>query len=214
MSYDHILLPSGAATTPAEVDAHLTAQQGVPEAEIVAEIASELNRRNEELPEEDGFLSVFPLGGIDHGSALHLASPYDAIGYVRALLFELATPRGYAVYDPQLAWLFDPADRIAATVTHGGAGEFPYLTRELVDLWIPTLAEPGPYLIVERADQEYIQTYRHPDGRYALEYRDGSPDKHFVTELGDAAAVAELIWDWTTGDRTRFGALDWEQLAL
>lgn len=214
MSYDHVLLPSGAATTPAEVDAYLTAQEGEQEAEIVAELAAELNRRNQELPEADAFLSSAPVGGTNNGSTLAVASPYDAIGHVRDLLFELATPRGYAVYDPQLTWLIDPAGHIPATVTHGGAGVFPYLTRELVDLWVPTLSEPGPYLIVERADQEYIQTYRHPDGRYALEYRDGSPDKHYATELTDAGAVGELIWDWTIGDRTRFGALEWEQLAL
>lgn len=214
VSYDQILLPSGAASTPAEVDAYLTAQEGQPESEIVAEIAAELNKRDAALPESDSFLSSDPLGGKDNGSTLIVSSPYDAIGHVRALLFELATPRGYAVYDPQLTWLADPAGHIPATVTHGGAGEFPYLTKELVDLWIPALGEPGPYLIAERADQQYIQTYRHPDGRYSLEYRDGSPERHYATELTDAAAVADLIWDWAREDRTRFDALPWERLTF
>ncbi|MFI6870781.1 hypothetical protein [Nocardia sp. NPDC050406] len=214
MSYDQILLPSGVASTPAEVDAYLTAQEGQPESEVVAEIAAELQRRDDALPESDRFLSSTPLGGKDNGSTLVVSSPYDAIGHVRALLFELATPRGWAVYDPQLTWLADPAGHVPATVTHGGAGEFPYLTRELVDLWVPMLGEPGPYLIAETADQHYIQTYRHPNGRYALEYRDGSPDRHYATTLDDPAAVAATIWAWATGDRTGFDALDWERLTF
>ncbi|MBF6178990.1 hypothetical protein [Nocardia otitidiscaviarum] len=214
MSYDQILLPSGVARTPAEVDAYLTAQEGQPEAGVVAEIAAELERRDGELPEADSFLSSTPLGGKDNGATLVVSTPYDAIGHVRALLFELATPRGYAVYDPQLTWLADPAGHIPATVTHGGAGEFPYVTKELLDLWLPALADPGPYLIVERGDQRYVQTYRHPDGRYTLEYRDGSPDRHFATSVDDAAAVADLIWAWTTEDRADFDALDWERLEL
>ncbi|WP_067701182.1 hypothetical protein [Nocardia jejuensis] len=213
MSYDHVLLPSGAAATPLEVDAYLTAQDGQPVPEAVAEIAAELNRRNAELPESDSFLSVDPLDP-GPGSVLHVPSPYDAIGHVRALLFELATPRGYAVFDPQLSWLIDPAGQIPVAVTHGGAGDFPYLTRELAHLWVPALAAPGPYLIVDRGEQVYIQTYRHEDGHYDLEYRDGSADRHFTAAPADSAQVADLIWDWTVGDRSRFDALEWRQLTL
>lgn len=212
MSYDHILLPSGSASTPAEADAYLTAQQGQPEQEIVAQIAAEVNRRNEDLPEQDGFLSVTPIEA--QGAALHVPSPYDAIGHVRALLFELATPRDYAVYDPQLAWLIDPSGHIPVTVTHGGAGEFPYLTETLVRRWIPDLSDPGPYLIVEREPEFYIQTFREEENSYVLEYRDGSSDKHFGTRLSDPGRVADLIWDWTSGDWTRLNDLTWDKIDL
>lgn len=125
VSYDHVLLPSGVASTPAEVDAYLATQQGQPETADIAALAQELNARNDELPESDSFLSVSPLGGAATGAALQVPSPYDAIGFVRELLFRLATPRDYAIYDPQLTWLIDPAGHIPVTVTHGGAGEFP-----------------------------------------------------------------------------------------
>ncbi|MEV0683775.1 hypothetical protein AB0I35_07905 [Nocardia sp. NPDC050378] len=197
MSYDHILLPSGAASSLDEIDAYLTAQEGLPETDAIAEIAAELNARDSALPEEDGFLSS-PVSG-PTGDTLFVPSPYDAIGFVRNLLFDLATPRGYAVYDPQLSWLIDPAGHIPIAVTHGGAGEFPYLTEELAQRWVAGLAAPNPYLIVERGEQNYIQTYRDPDGTYTLEYRDGSADRHFGTKLGDAAEVARIIWDWTNG---------------
>ncbi|MEV6274521.1 hypothetical protein [Nocardia sp. NPDC051832] len=197
MNYDLLLLPSGAATI-ADVDDYLGMQQGVGEAAVVAEIAAELNKRNAELPESDTFLGAESVGGARTGTVLHVSCPYDAIGFVRNLLFELATPRGYAVYDPQLAWLIDPAGRVDLAVTHGGAGEFPYLTESLLAQWIPELAEPAPFLIAERGPEQYIQTYRADDG-YIVEYRDGSAARHFRHDTADPARAAELIWGWATG---------------
>ncbi|MEU7633488.1 hypothetical protein AB0C34_26525 [Nocardia sp. NPDC049220] len=214
MSYDHVLLPSGVASSIAEVDAYLSIQQGLPESGVVTQIAAELNRRNSELPEADSFLSTAPVGGATTGTALHVSCPYDAIGFVRDLLFDLATPLNYAVYDPQLAWLMDPAGHVPALVTHGGAGEFPYLTKALADQWVFELNPPNPYLVVERGEQFYIQTYREQSGTYTLEYRDGSPDKHFGTTIPDAATVATLIWDWATDDRTRLQLFPWSRVDL
>lgn len=214
VSYDHVLLPSGVTSTPEEVDAYLTAQQGLPATAEIAAIAAELDSRNAELPEEDSFLSVTPLEGISTGAVLPVSCPYDAIGFVRELLFQLATPRDYAIYDPQLAWLIDPAGHIPVKATHGGAGEFPYLTETLVDLWVRELIEPNPYLIVERAPEIYIQTYRESADDFALEYRDGGSDRHFVTQISGPEAVAALIWDWARGDRTRLDELTWEPLQL
>lgn len=209
-----MLLPSGVASTPEEVDAYLTTQQGRPETDIVAELAGELNVRNAELPESDSFLSVSPLGGAPTGAVLQVPSPYDAIGFVRDLLFELATPRGYAVYDPQLTWLIDPAGHVPVTVTHGGAGEFPYLTEALAASWVRELADPNPYLIVERAPEVYIQTYRESAEDYTVEFRDGSPDRHFTARITGSDAVAGLIWDWARQDRARLDRLHWERLEL
>jgi hypothetical protein len=203
VSYDHVLLPAGVASTPAGVEEYLTTQQGRPESDQVAAIAAELMRRNSELPESDSA-----------GATLHVPSPYDAIGHVRGLLFELATPRDHAIFDPQLSWLIDPAGRVDIAVTHGGAGEFPYLTRKLVDEWIPALAEPGPYLIAASAPEVYIQTYRNGPADYTLEYRDGSADKHFGATLTDPQRVADLIWAWTSGDRAALGAVAWERLSF
>ncbi|MFD0361947.1 hypothetical protein ACFQZZ_10880 [Nocardia sp. GCM10030253] len=214
MNYDLVLLPSGAASTLAEVDTYLSTQQGLAETDVVAMLAAELNKRNAELPEEDHFLGADSVGGAATGAVLHVPCPYDAIGYVRQLLFALATPLNYAIYDPQLAWLIDPAGSVPATVTHGGAGEFPYLTEALAQLWVSELAPPNPYLIVERADQVYMQTYRAESGIFTVEYRDGAPNKHFGTTLSDASAVAALIWEWATDDRTRLQTLPWTRVEL
>src|SRR5690606_8498143 len=53
VSYDHMLLPSGVAATPAEVDAYFVTQEGRAETPAVAAMAAELNDRNAELPEAD-----------------------------------------------------------------------------------------------------------------------------------------------------------------
>ncbi|VFA93639.1 Uncharacterised protein [Nocardia farcinica] len=213
MNYDHVLLPSGAATTLSEVDAYLTAQQGLPQSAAVAAMAGQINERNAALPEEDAFLADnAEVGGGPTGDVLHVACPYDAIGHVRALLFELATPRGYAVYDPQLAWLLDPAGHVPVTVTHGGADEFPYLTEALVRQWVPELADPNPYLIVERAPHHYIQTYRGGAEEFTVEYRDGGPDRHFGITLTTPAEVSALIWSWTSGDHAAVAAQPWARV--
>ncbi|WP_433577598.1 hypothetical protein [Nocardia brasiliensis] len=214
MSYDHVLLPSGVASSISEVDAYLSTQQGVRESEVVAQIATELNKRNDELPADDSFLSSAPVGGAATGAALQVSCPYDAIGFVRQLIFSVATPLDYAVYDPQLAWLIDPAGHVPATVTHGGAGEFPYLTKTLADQWVSELAPPNPYLVVERDDQVYMQTYREKTGAFTLEYRDGSAEKHFGTTVLDAATVSALIWDWATDNRDRMQTLPWSRVEL
>ncbi|MFF0531562.1 hypothetical protein ACFYT3_24630 [Nocardia amikacinitolerans] len=212
MNYDHVLLPSGVAANLAEVEAYLVGQQGMDEAEVVAEMAAEINEANLELPEEDSFLSGESVGGAANGSVLHVGCPYDAIGHVRQLLFEIATPRDYAIYDPQLAWLIDPAGHVPVTVTHGGAGTFPYLTKALVDQWIPELAPPNPYLIVERGDHDYIQTYRGKPGEYTVEYRDGGPERHYGATLADPKAVADLIWSWTTGEKDALARVPWTRV--
>ncbi len=212
VNYDHVLLPSGVAASPTEVEAYLTGQQGVAEAAVVAQMAAEINERNLELPEEDSFLSEESVGGAANGAVLHVACPYDAIGYVRELLFDIATPRDYAIYDPQLAWLIDPAGHVPVTVTHGGAGAFPYLTEALVRQWVPELAAPNPYLIVERADHDYIQTYRGKPGEYTVEYRDGGPDRHYGATVEDPATVADLIWAWTTGERDALARVPWTRV--
>ncbi|RJO77976.1 hypothetical protein D5S18_06820 [Nocardia panacis] len=214
MSYDHVLLPSGVVSTHAEADAYLMGQQGLPETAAVAALAARINEADAEAGAENSFLSVDSVGGAPTGAALHVPSPYDAIGHVRRLLFDLATPADYAIYDPQLSWLIDPLGHVPVTVQHGGAGEFPYLTKPLAEQWVSSLMPPNPYLVVEREPQDYIQTYQDKSGIFTLEYRDGSPDRHFGLTLRDSAMVSTLIWEWATGDRTRLNTLPWTRVDL
>ena len=119
---------------------------------------------------------------------------------------------GLAVYDMALRRLYDPMDSVAVTVRLGDCVTVPYVTRDLlIDLVerpvFPSSAEP--FVIVSRTDQDYIQTYRHPDGDYQLEYRDGGPESHFVVHSADARLVADVMWSWVTGDARWQTMVEW-----
>lgn len=68
------------------------------------------------------------------------------------------------------------------------------------------LDELGPgnqYLIVDRTDapdhQHYMQVYREGDGTFAIEYREGAPDRHFETLTGDVREVRDTLSGWASG---------------
>ncbi|WP_207307649.1 hypothetical protein [Arthrobacter sp. S39] len=56
------------------------------------------------------------------------------------------------------------------------------------------------FLIVERladaTQQTYIQSARNDDGTYVVEYRDGSPQEHFGTNVDDMRSAHALIAAW------------------
>lgn len=78
-------------------------------------------------------------------------------------------------------------------------------------------AWPDPeasYLIVERADQDYIQAWRGDDGVYQFEYREDVPESHLAVHTDDAELVIGTMWAWATGDESWRTAVDWQFLAL
>nr|WP_204342866.1 hypothetical protein [Micromonospora terminaliae] len=63
------------------------------------------------------------------------------------------------------------------------------------------------YVILERADGWFVQVgYGDaggvPDGTYALEYREGSIDRHFRCQTTDRAAAVRLLQEFRAGDET------------
>ncbi|MFB6569832.1 DUF6891 domain-containing protein [Streptomyces noursei] len=68
------------------------------------------------------------------------------------------------------------------------------------------------FAIAERipgADQVFLQTWREGAGPFAVEHRDGGPDRHFRAECADAGAVAEVFLAWARGTESWQRALDW-----
>ena len=72
-------------------------------------------------------------------------------------------------------------------------------------------AGESTFLIVEsladQSGQSYAQTSRNGDGTYVVEYRDGSPDRHFGTIAQDMRAAHALVTGWA------FRSPAWEQSA-
>jgi hypothetical protein len=76
------------------------------------------------------------------------------------------------------------------------------------------------FVIVERLDREpvghhYIQVYLNDDFSYALEYREGAPDKHFQAhidaqpEIVGVEPVARVVIDWAFDRPGWRDALPW-----
>ena len=76
------------------------------------------------------------------------------------------------------------------------------------------LREPGGFLIVSSGPPNlYAQAINH-EGRFLLEYRDGSPDQHFQAKDVSLASISDALSQWMRGDRTFIDDHEWEQLSF
>lgn len=145
---------------------------------------------------------------VSRGSLLEVADP--EAGLLEALLI-LAKDHDLAVYDIDLNRLYDPAGGVDVDVVLPGV-RLPFLTRNLLEDLVrrPAWPDPeAPYLIVDRAEQDFIQTWLTDEGTYRLEYREGGPESHFVVDTDDAALVVNVMWAWTIQDPGWRTAADW-----
>ncbi|TDD61924.1 hypothetical protein E1263_05930 [Kribbella antibiotica] len=94
------------------------------------------------------------------------------------------------------------------TTQHGTTG--------LPDHWMAFLGDAlrtsDDFVIVgDGRDHHYIQA-RNTDGVYNLEYRDGSPQLHFCTEVSNQLVIADAIQQWLAGERGFVTEHAWERL--
>jgi hypothetical protein len=70
----------------------------------------------------------------------------------------------------------------------------------LFDLLSDIEAGEGSFLIVERAadvnGQTYSQALHLEDGRYAVEHREGSAERHYATTVADFRAAHAVLTGW------------------
>ena len=198
------LIPAGSAESAAAAQGIARAMQTDPEHPPPAVIAEVL-----------GALDGSPVGHymlecrtVSRDSLLEVADP--EAGLLEALLI-LAKDHDLAVYDIGLNRLYDPAGSVDVDVVLPGV-RLPFLTRDLLEDLVrrPVWPDPeAPYLIVDRAEQDFIQTWLTDDGTYQLEYREGGPESHFVVHTDDAALVTNVMWAWTIQDPGWRTAVDW-----
>ena len=85
-----------------------------------------------------------------------------------------------------------------------------------------TLSSLGPanwYAILERGPEVYLQvgTGRHagvPDGRFALELRDGTASQHYRTVVSDLSDIIEAFVAFASGATKWRDAFSWQRLTL
>ena len=74
------------------------------------------------------------------------------------------------------------------------------------------LREPGGYLTVASGPPDvYAQAINH-DGHVDLEYRDGSPERHFQVSGVSLEAVADALSQWMDGERRFIDDHEWRAL--
>jgi len=131
---------------------------------------------------------------------------------VAPLLLETARDHDLAVYDPQLARLYDPRDRIDLDVQVGGNTSIPFVTERLISELFGTLDPEEPFIIFARADEVYMQVYVDAGEPVVVEYRDGGEDRHFHAETEDSELAQRVIWGWVTNSSGWRGHLEWERM--
>ncbi len=172
---------------------------------FIAELNAKYGYDNED---ESGFLSVAPLDGDSRGAVVPtwaLSVPRN-----RAAMLELTRDHGLGVYDPQRDRLYDPRGYFDATVQLGEGHDVPYLSPGLLAELFDHPHPDHPWLIVERREQHYIQSFFPPDRPVAVEYRSGGPDQHYRAFTEDRPLAQRVLWQWVTDDSGWESALSWE----
>ena len=74
------------------------------------------------------------------------------------------------------------------------------------------LREPDRYVVVgDGRRHSYAQAFN-DQGTLLLEYRDGSPQRHFQVAGVGISEVAEALSQWSEGERTFVNRYEWERL--
>lgn len=159
-----------------------------------------------------------------HGGAVgFVASVADSRGAVlrtwgpnrgRHLLavLQLTKNRDLAVLDVETGHLYDPLGHVEVRVTVGDGRSLPYLTHALLEDLVVAAADPDdPFLVVARADENYIRTRRH-ERVYEIEHRAGSASEHFRVYTVRHQVVRDVIWAWACGDPSWTVAVPWRRV--
>ena len=195
MSYDLWLLPAEHCPDATAARAFVLAQDEAdePATPTASTLAADISAVNADLPEEQGFLSVTPLSGI--GAAVMIPSPWQRIQDARDVLVPRAFAVDYGVYDPQLDMVLSPHRSVPGKVSTSREGTFPAITPDVIDRFVETM-KVDDFFVVETSAEVYIQTTRTSLEGFDVEYRAGSADQHFGTEVATAAEVVGMMKAW------------------
>lgn len=168
------------------------------------------------FPPDSGVWSVAP---DPSDTVLALTVAWSRAGEVGAAVVGLAREHGLVCYEPQ-SHLLNPnaAGHIPGfTLTSAAGPEVPDPTDKRIEQRIRRLGPDNHFLILERSDGWFVQVGYGPaagtsPGRYALEYREGTPEKHYRAETTDLTEAASLLTDFLAGDETYKRRHVWHQL--
>lgn len=105
----------------------------------------------------------------------------------------------------------------------GHNGAVPLLTIQTLDGWVGMpenwlafiareLREEDRYVVVGDGRRHCYAQAANDQGKLVLEYRDGSPQRHFQVVGMDISDVAEALAQWAEGERAFVGRHQWQRL--
>jgi hypothetical protein len=139
---------------------------------------------------------------------------------VAAWAAEVAAGHGLNCYDPQRNQLrTDCRDAWRFELTSESGWPVRDPSREAVRQALTTLSRINYFVVLTRADGRYVQVGYGTDagtrpGWYALERRDGGPDRHYRTELTDIGEVVHAFVGFLDGDPTLTARFAWRPYAV
>ncbi|QYN24804.1 hypothetical protein [Amycolatopsis sp. DSM 110486] len=183
----------------------------------VAAFYRELTARYPELVDalETGDLEKAPWSAAlsRYEDAVVMPISWSFAGVVLRVVLDLARHHGLGVYNPQTDDVHNPA-ALSLTACDGSHLENPDPTA--IRAALQRLSAANWYAILERGDS-YVQVGQGKSAGavgnlYALEHRDGSPDRHYRTDVLSLEDVTTAFLAFATHDTTWRAHFEWRKL--
>jgi hypothetical protein len=154
------------------------------------------------LPDEKIEESPWSCGFEPEGPALTLSCVWSRAEEIAGFVFDLAMKHNLAVFDFTSELIYMPPNLVTQSDCFLQSPHliktikgYPEIIPDILDVLV---GRNDPFLVVERADQVYIQTLWTEDG-FLLEYREGSEAEHYrASHRLSAADVAITIQGYLT----------------
>lgn len=150
------------------------------------------------------------------GPLMYFPMVWSSCEEVSAWAAQLAYEHGLVCYDPQLDQLRPQLERTWKFNLTSAAGRpvrdpDPLALRRAV----VQLTRDNFWAVLTRADDWYVQVGFGPKadarpGWYALERRDGQPERHFRTVLSDVEEIVAAFVAFSTGDPALYTRFVWQ----
>ncbi|MET9261776.1 hypothetical protein [Amycolatopsis sp. NPDC004079] len=160
-------------------------------------------------PEESPWSAAIERSG--DGAVLTMQHPRAA--EVTRVVLDLARKHDLTVFNPQTAEVHRP-NVLDLTMCDGSRVENPDAAG--IKAALGRLSAKNWYAVLERGDH-YVQIGQGkfaaaPKGEFALERRDGSPERHYRTEAGNLAEVVAAFTGFAEGDSAWVEGFEWEKV--
>jgi hypothetical protein len=199
VSYDFAVIPAdliSSAEEAARLHVAMCAQVQRPAPKDVEEFVAQLHRTYGCDNDEDHCILMAESAPDARGTVV--TTSWQSVAYNTTELLRMTRDFGFALYDPQKCRVYDPRDHVEVDVELGDGTQVPYLSERLLTALFDRPDPRWPWLIVQRAEQHYIQSKFATGEDVVIEHRRGGPQQHFRAMTSDRPLAQRVLWEWTT----------------